>query len=218
MADSRENILASLRRTLTGGTQARTLPSAVSERLAWPPRGPRLERAGGLIERFCERVTAAAATVETVSDGAGAITALLRYLDSQGLAREVITGDAPLLDGLPWPETLQRRRGRASGQEPTSVTAAYLGVAETGSLVMLAGRDNPTTLNFLPDNLIGVVEASSIVASMEDVWARLRAEARDMPRALNFVTGPSRTADIEQTIQLGAHGPRRMHVIVLRRA
>ena len=50
---------------------------------------------------------------------------------------------------------------------------------------------------------------------LRDLWARLRMESRGMPRALNLITGPSRTADVEQTIQLGAHGPRSVHVILL---
>jgi len=50
---------------------------------------------------------------------------------------------------------------------------------------------------------------------MEDAWALLRAERCSLPRATNIITGPSRTADVEQTIQLGAHGPRRLHVLLM---
>jgi L-lactate dehydrogenase complex protein LldG len=80
--------------------------------------------------------------------------------------------------------------------------------------MLRAGPDHPTTLNFLPDTHIVVLRASRVVGPYEDGWARLR-EAGAMPRAVNFVSGPSRTADIEQTIQLGAHGPRRLHIVLV---
>jgi len=54
------------------------------------------------------------------------------------------------------------------------------------------------------------------VASMEESWAALRAEFGQLPRAVNFISGPSRTGDIEQTIVLGAHGPYRVHIIIVR--
>jgi len=51
---------------------------------------------------------------------------------------------------------------------------------------------------------------------MEDAWSLAREELRQMPRAINFVSGPSRTADIDQTIVLGAHGPYRVHIVLVR--
>ncbi len=94
------------------------------------------------------------------------------------------------------------------------MTPAFTAVAETGTLMLRSGPDHPTTLNFLPDTHIVVLRAGQIVGPYEDAWAKLRA-AGDMPRAVNFVSGPSRTADIEQTIQLGAHGPRRLHIVLI---
>ena len=77
--------------------------------------------------------------------------------------------------------------------------------------------DNPTTLNFLPDNHIVVLPREAIVADYESVFAKLRGVygKGDAPRTLNFITGPSRSADIEQTLLLGAHGPRRLHIVVV---
>jgi L-lactate dehydrogenase complex protein LldG len=83
--------------------------------------------------------------------------------------------------------------------------------------MLLSGPTHPTTLNFLPEVHIVVLRAADVVGPYENAWARVRT-ARDngaMPRTVNFVTGPSRTADIEQTIQLGAHGPRRLHIILV---
>jgi L-lactate dehydrogenase complex protein LldG len=97
------------------------------------------------------------------------------------------------------------------------VSHAFAAVAETGTLVLVSGADNPTTLNFLPDVHIVVVETSDVTPDFETVMARLRSRfgADAMPRTVNMITGPSRSADIEQTLILGAHGPRKLHVIVV---
>ena len=92
---------------------------------------------------------------------------------------------------------------------------SFAAIAETGTLVLLSGAHSPTTLNFLPDVHIVIVRRQQIVTHIEDVWRRTRSELEEMPRTVNLITGPSRTADIEQTIQLGAHGPRSLHVIVV---
>jgi len=97
------------------------------------------------------------------------------------------------------------------------VSHASAAVAETGTLVLTSGPDNPTTLNFLPDVHIVVVDAADIASDFETVMARLRERygTGTMPRTVNMITGPSRSADIEQTLLLGAHGPRKLHVIVV---
>jgi len=99
-----------------------------------------------------------------------------------------------------------------------AVAHAFGGVAETGTLVLVSGPGNPTTLNFLPDYAIAVVRESDITGAYETVWERLRAAYGKgvMPRTVNWVTGPSRSGDIEQTILLGAHGPRSVHIVVVR--
>ena len=103
----------------------------------------------------------------------------------------------------------------ATRDDHVTVTRAFAGVAETGSLVLLSSPQSPTSLNFLPDVHVVVLARERIVRHLEDAWALLRSEVPAMPRTVNFITGPSRTADIEQTIQLGAHGPRGLHVILV---
>jgi L-lactate dehydrogenase complex protein LldG len=94
-------------------------------------------------------------------------------------------------------------------------------VAETGTLMLHSGPESPTRNNFLPDTHIAVLRASQVVASYEDGFDNLRrkfAKAAGgffLPRTINFITGPSRTADIEQKLELGAHGPRRLHIILI---
>ena len=117
------------------------------------------------------------------------------------------------LKNLPWPNKWQIAYRAAQVEDQLSVTTAFAGIAETGSLVLLSSTASPTTLNFVPENHIIVLHRKNLVPHIEAVWMRLRAQA--MPRSVNIITGPSRTADIEQTIQLGAHGPRRLHVILV---
>ncbi len=113
---------------------------------------------------------------------------------------------------------LQLEQGPPRPDSPTGLSMAFGGVAETGTLVLVSGAANPTTLNFMPENHIVVIRANDIAASYEDLWDRLRALSADgsLPRTVNYVSGPSRTGDIEQTILLGAHGPRRLHVIIVK--
>jgi L-lactate dehydrogenase complex protein LldG len=113
---------------------------------------------------------------------------------------------------------LALRRGRAEASDHVSITGAMAGIAETGTLVMASGPDHPVSLNLLPDTHVVVLREADIVAGYEEVWELLRARygKNGMPRTVNTITGPSRTGDIEQTIELGAHGPRRMHIVVVR--
>ena len=118
---------------------------------------------------------------------------------------------------MPCPPALRLsvQRRAATGDDRVGVTGAYAAVAETGSLVLLSSAESPTTLNFLPDDHVIVVRETRIVPHIEDVWARMRSEKIAMPRTVNFITGPSKTGDVEMIIQEGAHGPRRLHVILV---
>jgi L-lactate dehydrogenase complex protein LldG len=112
---------------------------------------------------------------------------------------------------------LEIEEGIAEAADATSLTGAFAAIAETGTLMMASGPQAPVTLNFLPENHIVVLRASQVTGTYEEAWQRLRAQlGKDvMPRAVNMITGPSRTGDIEQTILLGAHGPRRLHVLLV---
>jgi L-lactate dehydrogenase complex protein LldG len=80
--------------------------------------------------------------------------------------------------------------------------------------MMLSGKDTPPSTSLLPETHIAILDPSRIVASMEDAWDLMRKEFKQPPRAVNFISGPSRTADIEMTVTLGAHGPYRVLVIL----
>src|SRR5207237_7943009 len=132
----------------------------------------------------------------------------------------LVMAPGPALDAVPWDTRplLAIRRGRAEAGYAVSLTPCLAAIAETGTLMLVSGSDTPTTLNFLPDTHIVVLRAGQVVASYEDGWDMIRARAgrpESWPRTVNLITGPSRTGDIEQRIQLGAHGPRRLHVVLV---
>jgi L-lactate dehydrogenase complex protein LldG len=219
----RDIILASVRRSLgvTGAEAPRRLE--VATRLAGHPVGvvpkrgqlPPAERAS----LFVRMVEAAAGTAEWTPDAAGIPGAVAAFLRALNLPLAIRHGDDPLLASVPWESagTLDVRCGPSDGHDLAAVSHAFAGVAETGTLVLTSGADNPTTLNFLPDVHIVVVNTSDVAADFETVMARLRGRfgAGAMPRVVNLITGPSRSADIEQTLILGAHGPRKLHVILV---
>ena len=169
---------------------------------------------------FIDMLREVNATVATV-DGLDAVPdAIADFLAGENLPSELTVAPDPLLDAVPWDARplLTIHRGVADGRTETGVTAAFAGIAETGTLMTLSGPDHPTTLNFLPDSHIVVLPRDRVIGSYEEGWVQLRAAAGGdafMPRTVNLITGPSRTGDIEQKIQLGAHGPRRLHVLVV---
>lgn len=190
--------------------------------LARHPAGPRPAIEGDLRIRFRAMSEKMASTVDEVPRLADAPAAVARYLDAQALGRRAVAW--PALAALDWAgaglevEFRAPRFDESQGADPVGITGCYCALAETGTIVLLSGPQTPASTHLLPETHIALVCASRIVAGMEDAFALLRAErggpAQMMPRALNMVSGPSRTADIEQTVVLGAHGPYRVHLIV----
>ena len=162
---------------------------------------------------MAEEVQATVARVDSLAEVPEAVAS---YLAAENLPAELVLAPDPSLDEIPWDARplLRLRRGRAEADDAVSLTPCFAAIAETGTLMLNSGSATPTTLNFLPDTHVVVVRAAQIVATYEDGWDRLRA-GEGLPRAVNFITGPSRTGDIEQRIVLGAHGPRRLHIILV---
>jgi L-lactate dehydrogenase complex protein LldG len=222
----RDAVFARIRASLGVTGEESSRREAVAGRLMTPPRGVEapernLDRAArvGLFIRKAEGVKA---TVSRVATPAQVPAAVAEYLRRNNLPAMLRHGDDPRIRALPWRTTpqLSLASGRAEPDDPNGLSYADAGVAESGSVMLASGPDNPTTLNFLPENHIVVLAASDLVGDYESGWEKVRARRPGplLPRAVNFITGPSRSADIEQTIQLGAHGPRRLHIIVIETA
>lgn len=220
---ARDEILATIRRSL-GVKGSETIRRQIAqERLERAPRGivPARGQVSGeeRLALFKAQAEAAFATVTEVASAAEVPQSIALFLRNHNLPATLRMGDDPRLKAMPWTDTtLDMSSGPSEGSDLNAVSHAFGGVAETGTLVMVSGAENPSTLNFLPDNHIIVVSAKDIAGDYETVWSRVRFTfgKGGMPRTVNWITGPSRSGDIEQTLLLGAHGPRRVHVVVVR--
>ena len=220
---ARNAILNRLRLALREGSDDAARARAVEERLAAAPRGvipargqlPQEER----IDLFCAMAVKFAASLERVETSADVPKAVAAYLRDRNLPARVRMGADRRLAQMPWDaeRSLEIATGHAETDDMVGVSHALAGVAETGTVLLHSGADNPTTVNFLPEHHIVVLKVDDIAGDLEAVFDKVRQEfgKGNMPRTLNFITGPSRSADIEQTLLLGAHGPRALHMIVV---
>jgi L-lactate dehydrogenase complex protein LldG len=223
MSTARDDVFATIRRSLGVSGREATRREVVADRLRRAPRGVVPAR-GQLDEAerlalFRTLAEAALATVAEVDTAADVPAAVAEFLRGHNLPASLRMGEDPRLAAMPWADTaLETARGRSDGQDLNAVSHAFGGVAESGTLVLTSGRENPSTLNFLPDNHIVVLAAEDITGDYESMWDRIRAVygKGEMPRTVNMITGPSRSADIEQTLLLGAHGPRRLHIVIVK--
>lgn len=219
---ARDEVLSNIRRSMGVRGEDAARRAIVENRMAQARPGIRPARGEGdaatrvaTFKAQAESVAASVAVVESVSD----VTAeIARYLRDHNLPSTLRMGADARLEGLDWGSTsLTISQGPSRGDDLNALSHAEYGVAETGTLVIVSGPHNPSTLNFLPDNHIVVVEGAQIEATYEDALAHIRQRfgKGGMPRTLNLITGPSRSADIEQKLLLGAHGPRRLHIVVV---
>jgi L-lactate dehydrogenase complex protein LldG len=182
-----------------------------------PARG-QLDREGR-VRLFAELASAVMAEVERVEALTDVPAAVAAYLRRHNLPQRIALAPEPFLDGARWESQplLRIRRDTAVASDATGVTLAVAGVAETGTLVLASAVDRPMLLAFLPETSIVVLPADWIEGSYEQAWTRVLALPGGVPRSVNLVTGPSRTADIAQKLELGAHGPKRLLVLVVER-
>jgi L-lactate dehydrogenase complex protein LldG len=212
---AREIILQRIR-AANGRTGALTAPEreTVLTKLRAHPRGPLPSMSWELLPRFKERCIAMMSSVVEVNSETDVPQEVAKYLTENKLP----------LSGVCWTEFadvdwagagLQIVARPANGEDKVGITGTYCALAENGTLMLLSGQDTHATTSLLPDTHIAIVPASRIVRAMEDGWDLLRREHDGLPRQVNFVSGPSRTADIEMTLVMGAHGPFRVHVIIV---
>jgi len=166
------------------------------------------------VARFRERALGLASTVDEVAALDQVPAAVARYLEANALPLSAVCWAE--LAGIDWAAAgIDVAVREARDTDPVGITGAFCAIAETGTLMTLSSRDTPATVSLLPETHVAVARRSRIVRGMEEAWQLMRDELGAPPRAVNFISGPSRTADIEQTVTLGAHGPYRVHVIVV---
>lgn len=220
---ARETILRKVRASLKNGADEASRRALVADRLQRSPEGliparaqlPEAERIALFIQKARELV----ATVQSVASIDDVPKAVADYLRQHNLPASVRMGNDRRLQKMPWSKqrALEIRGGASDGEDEVGVSHALRGIAETGTVVLESGPANPTTVNFLPEHHIVVVDAEDITGDLETAFAKLRKKHGKgrMPRAVNLISGPSRSGDVEQKLVLGAHGPRALHLIVV---
>ena len=220
MGVARQSILEGIRRAVGRDGSPADAAAAVADRLARHPRGqiPAVTEGdhAASVALFIRKAEKAAATVERLESITAVPAAAARRLAEWNLPARLRLAPGMADGGIDWTTapTLETTAGPSRGDDLAALNRALAGVAETGTLIVNSGVDSPTTLNFLPLAHLAVVSARDIVPAYEDAWDHLRS-AGPLPRTVNMITGPSRTGDIEQTIQLGAHGPLRLHILLI---
>lgn len=217
---ARENILLRIRKAQgkPGGEPTAAEIAAARAVMATHEAGPqpRAAHTGDRLAQFrkeCDRLFTTHAGVASMNDVPGEVA---RYLKAGSLDARVVAWKA--LAALDWSGTGVAIDDRpANGEDRTGLTDCFCGIAETGTLLLLSSPATPKATALLPETHICVVRVARMVDTMEESFALMRGEVGEPPRSTFFVSGPSRTADIEQTIVIGAHGPYRVHVILVDR-
>jgi len=218
--NAREKILAKIRHSLQRDDLTIEQVQIMRNRYTEQPRGILPDRAkitkDELITLFVDRAQQASAIVETVTNFKAAPAKIAALLTQEELTGGICIASDPDLKLLSWGHNLSVRYGAADQNDQVSVTKCLCGVAETGTLVLISSQQSPTTLNFLPAVHIVLLATEDIVSYYEDAWDLIRAMSH-LPRTVNFITGPSRTGDIEQKIQVGIHGPKKLCILLYKK-
>ena len=219
---ARDAVLGRVRQALGKTGDRSTAVRAAEAYVGAHAHGPRPTIEADLVARFLSRAKDMASTIDRVAQRGEIPAAVRRYLEALELPPELAAHKSYV--GVCWPELadldwagagLSMEARPTQGHDRLGVTSCFCAIAETGTLVITSAVDTPTATSLLPDTHVAVVDAQRIVSGMEEAFALVRRERGAMPRAINMISGPSRTGDIEQTIVLGAHGPYRVHILLL---
>ncbi len=222
MNKAKDAILNRIRTGLGRGRLSADAQRSLVEGLAAPADNivpGRVQLSGpDLIREFIRMTTGEATTVSRVESDEDVPKSVAVFLREHGLPDSVVIAPEETVSHLPWEESgIHVRPGRAEKDDLVSVTPGFAGIAETGCFMLVSGPNHPYTLNFLPENHIVVLKRNRIVPTPEEAFDLLRKEfgPGNMPRTALMVSGPSRSADIGTSLQFGAHGPRRLHCILV---
>ncbi len=220
MSDARGAILNSIRRSLGRGPLGSDCEAA--QRLSSPSRNLMPERARRpfpeRLALFEEMALLQTATIDHITIWEDVPSAVDRYLKDRSLEKRVAISNDDRLMSLAWKKAgIEVSAGPSNGGDLVGVTPVFAAIAETGTLCVVTAPDRPYTLSMLPDHHIAILRTSQIVAGYEDCWDWIRKTygVGCLPRTVLWITGTSLTGDIEQTLQRGAHGPRKVHIILL---
>ena len=179
--------------------------------------------ASNLIELFqqnLEAVDGHCIIAHSKGEIAGALTQIISALQKTKLrAQRIAISDAPELERLMHMTDLEIEE---LGITPNAsdifgfdvgITNAQAAIAETGTLVLDSAHERHRLVSLVPPVHIAIVDASTIYATLGETLAMLQ-NGKELSPAVTFITGPSRTADIELTLTIGVHGPQELYVII----
>lgn len=213
---ARENMLRKIRDAL-GKSSSNSIAERhqAEEYIKSHPMGPTLQVESDLVKRFIKRAEYLEMTVTEVSKFENIPSAVEKYLDENNLSHQIVCW--PEFARLNWQsQNLKAEIRTVNGDDPVGITGVLCAIAETGTLMCVSSEETPPATSLLPETHIVIVSVDRVVAHMEDGWNLMRHQYSKTPRAVNFISGPSRTGDIEQTIVVGAHGPYRVHIILVK--
>jgi L-lactate dehydrogenase complex protein LldG len=213
-SSARSEIFARLRDLSRGASEGEIQRDRLALGRA-PAPGPEAEE---ICAAFLANVLKNLGSVDCVGNRAEAVKAIGQYIYAHFRSHRLVAGNDPRLAAMPWRDAgVLPRFGKLEVGEPVALSFAQLGVAETGAIVTWTGKANPATNNLLPEHHIVLVDVADLVLTMEAAWDRINQELEKSgrPRGINFIAGPSSTADIEGQLVYGAHGPRKWHVILM---
>lgn len=134
-------------------------------------------------------------------------------LDAAQLPHDISV--APALLGLSWPQAMAVRAQKARIDERLTVSMATAAIAETGSLVLCSGDSGPSSLSYAAEQHVIVLKQEDIAGFLEEGVAKVRVRNSLWPRAVNVISGPSRTADVAGIVVRPAHGPKAVHLLLI---
>ncbi len=188
---------------------------AAIARLKDRPAGPRPMRAQGspqdLLARFEAEVTRASAELISIGDPKGVPDAIRSFAMANQIDGPIRV--APALRHLDWGSTGHNVMfDKADLSVYLGVSRGFAGIAETGTVVLASSADDPMLLAFVAEVHVIVLSRADIMGSLEEALAKVTMDG--VPRSVSMVSGPSRTGDIEMTLQYGAHGPKRLAILL----
>jgi len=212
MTDARTDVIARVRH----GSRGQSAETVATE-LARIARGPAAKMpSDDPCVAFLAAIVGNQGTIAVARNRTETVKAVADYLYQRYRSHKLVAGSDPRLAALPWRDAgLLPRFGGAENGEPAALSYAQLGIAETGSIITLTGKSNPAANNLLVEDHIVIVHTNDLVVTLDEAWDRINGMIADKrPRGINMISGPSSTADIAMQLVMGAHGPRRWHVVL----
>jgi len=209
---SRDQILADVRTSL--GRSAGQAPAPLDAPLL---RGARMDR-GLYLQTFVQRFEKLAGRALVVPDTASVVPQLSALLNG----KHVVASNAPYLEACGITDLSQVKSGftdrealrDACAAADIGITSSDYALAETGTLVMLSSKQEARLISLLPPVHVAVVPRSRIVANLDELL-RLLPKPAEQTSSMVLITGPSRTADIEQILVRGVHGPGEIYAVIV---